>query len=69
MHDLEVGGDDLLARRPRLTAEVEVVAVDLAEGLVESQVLDRPRRDGHHEAIDRVDLAGVRERRGLLPLP
>ena len=53
-------GDHLLPGGPDLLADIEVVAVELAEGLVEADVLDDPPGDGHHEAIDHVDLARPR---------
>ena len=54
----EVGRHDLLAGGPRLHADVEVVAVELAQRLVEAQLAHRPRREHHDEAVDRVDLSG-----------
>ena len=64
--DAEVGRHHLAAGGAHLQAEVEVVAVQPAERLVEADVAHRPRRQRQHEAVDRVDLAGVRERRQLV---
>ena len=59
----------LLAGLAHLQAEVEVVAVQLAERLVEADVADRPRREREDEAVDGVHLARARVRRPLLALP
>ena len=66
---LEVGGHDLAARLAHLEAEVEVVAVEGAEVLVEAQVAHDPRREDEHEAVERLDLAGARVRRRVAPVP
>ena len=66
---LEVGREDLLARLPGLTADVEVVPVQLAERLVELQVAYRPGREGEDEAVERVDLSGVADRHRLGGVP
>ena len=47
-------------------AEVEVVAVQRAERLVEAQVAHDPRRQAQDEAVDGVDLAGAGVGRLLL---
>ena len=54
---------------PHLQAEVEVVAVELPERLVEADVADRPGRQAEHEAVDGVDLAGARVGRHLVAVP
>jgi hypothetical protein len=69
MDRAEVRGDDLLSRGARLEAEVEVVAVQTAEGLVEAQLSDRPRRHHDHEPVDRLDLAELGVRGNVVGVP
>ena len=66
---LEVGSHDLAAGGAHLQAVVEVVAVELAERLVEADVAHHPRREDEHEAVDGVDLPQLRVARriGLPP--
>ena len=61
----ELGRHHLLAGGPRLQAEVDVIAVQLPERLVEAEGAHRPRREHQQEAVDHVDLAGAGERRPL----
>ncbi len=43
--------------------------MQLPERLVEAKVANGPRGEGHDEAIERIDLAGVAERRSLVRVP
>ena len=52
----EIGSHDLAARFADLQAEVEVVAVELSQPLVEANVPHHPRRQREHEAVERLDL-------------
>ncbi len=68
--DPQVGRHHFLAGDAGLHADIEVVAVqDTTDRLVEAEVLDRPRREGHDEAVDRVHLAGLRIGGDLLGVP
>src|SRR5215216_3503799 len=69
MTDFEILGDDLATRRADLEAEVEVVAVWKAQRLVETQVVDDPRRQRQQEPVDRVHLAGSRVGGVLVAVP
>ncbi len=60
MGNPEIGDDDLPPRRPDLHAVVEVIPPVRPEGLVEADVVDRPRRQRQHEPIDDVHLYSVR---------
>src|SRR6266511_2089716 len=63
----EVRGHHLLADGPCLTADVEVIAVQAAERLVEAELPGRPGGEDHDEAVDGIDLAGLGEGRLLAP--
>ena len=54
---------------PGLQADVEVVAVELTESLVEAQLANRPGRHGDHEPVDGVHLAGLAVRRDVVAVP
>src|SRR4051794_31870720 len=67
--DAQVRRDDLPAGLADLQAEVEVVAVELPERLVEADVLDGPRRQREDEAVDGLDLPRLRVGRQLIGIP
>ncbi len=60
---------DLAARLADLQAEVQVVAVEAAQVLVEADVAHRPGRQDQEEAVERLDLADARVGRRLAPVP
>jgi hypothetical protein len=61
----EVSHHDLLALLSSLQADVEVVAMELAEGFIEAKVLHGPRAEAENEPVDRVDLSGPGIRRHM----
>ena len=65
----EVMGHHLAAGGADLEAVVDVVSMQASERLVETDVVNRPRREHQQEAVDYVDLAraGVRGRVCDLP--
>jgi hypothetical protein len=65
----EVRRHHLVSGLADLEAEVEVIAVQLPERLVEADVPDYPRRQRDEEAVDGVDLAGARVRRHGIGVP
>ena len=69
MDGSEVRRRDLPAGLAHLKAEVQVVAVQLAQRLVEADVAHHPGRHRQQEPVQRVHLTDSRVRRSLRPRP